>query len=358
MAAGNRVQAWDMSEDEETGRSAYGDAHAMPVGGRAGPVAEQVDSRPPSDQLRKPESSAPSSPAAGSGTLASGEAGPAAAPVSRAVPCRVHQLTHRYAPCAGATEKKARVPTGDDRTPFALIDVDLHSVPSVDTQNQKFTADMAVRLRVFIPELREKSFKFSGCAIKADADGAFREPLELQNFPLDVQRLHATYEFELSEESLGKDVSRSDVMERLYNIRVFDESKKASVAAHDDEWALYHDAMEIYARPMSSDKLRVRIVLIVKRRPMFYAVNVILPVWCIVLFSFISFQFGAAELDSRLQVRRGGGGKGKGEIGEGARVPADGSTTHNSSRLPPAHPQPHACVRTRTSTHQLLQREL
>ncbi|KAG1681015.1 hypothetical protein FOA52_009975 [Chlamydomonas sp. UWO 241] len=56
--AGNRVQAWATPlEDEETGR--HGDAQAMPVGGRAGhahhasgPVAEQVDSSRPIDQLK------------------------------------------------------------------------------------------------------------------------------------------------------------------------------------------------------------------------------------------------------------------------------------------------------------------
>ncbi|KAG1672801.1 hypothetical protein FOA52_002789 [Chlamydomonas sp. UWO 241] len=196
--------------------------------------------------------------------------------------------------------------TGDDRPPFALIDVDLHGVPKVNTELQMFTVDMDVRLRVYIPELRKVPFVFPGCVASPDVGGgAIPEPLELHNFPLDVQRLHVTYEFELAEESLDKDVTRAAVLERLYNIHYYDVSKVAreAVATLDDEWSLHHEnALDIFARPISKDKLSAKIVFVVKRRPTFYLINIALPVWCIVLFSFISFAFDAAELDVRLQV--------------------------------------------------------
>ncbi|KAG1651782.1 hypothetical protein FOA52_001950 [Chlamydomonas sp. UWO 241] len=174
-------------------------------------------------------------------------------------------------------------------------------------------------MEVYIPEFDE-SFFFRGRVVRPDGDPETKklftvdEPLELKNFPLDVQRLHVTYEFELvgnAKDSLGKDLdgkdlSRAAVMERLYNIIYFDVStaSKLAVAEHDNEWALRRgtNKFEIYARPMSGDEVGVKVVLVVERRPMFYIINIALPVWCIVLFSFISFQFGEVELDKRLQV--------------------------------------------------------
>ncbi|KAG1680421.1 hypothetical protein FOA52_015512 [Chlamydomonas sp. UWO 241] len=60
--------------------------------------------------------------------------------------------------------------------------------------------------------------------------------------------------------------------------------------------------MEMYVHPCSGKNLRVNFVLIVRRRPLFYLVNIALTVWYLVLFSFISFRFDAAELGERLQV--------------------------------------------------------
>ncbi|KAG1675891.1 hypothetical protein FOA52_001548 [Chlamydomonas sp. UWO 241] len=291
----NRVHAWE-EQDEETGR--FGSS--MPVRSRvSGPVAEQVDNRPPSDQPSKRSAKhgqAPSTPLQQRKSQSQASA-----------TAKRPQLASTE---SGAAEKLCRreaVPPPPPPCPYALIKVDLHSVPSVDTENQKFTVDMDVKMRVYIPKLRKDPFVLSGCAIKTiktDADGAIREPLELRKFPLDVQRLHVTYEFDLID-SLDKDVTREDVMERLWSVAVFDESRfSAAVAGHDDEWALCQDALEIYSdESCAVDKPRLKIVLIVKRRPTFYAVNVILPVWCIVLFAFIRFQFGAAELGERLQVQ-------------------------------------------------------
>ncbi|KAG1657908.1 hypothetical protein FOA52_005829 [Chlamydomonas sp. UWO 241] len=222
----------------------------------------------------------------------------------------------------GFDETKA-VPYKDRRATYALFDVKLNGrVPFVDTEKQTFKTDLTVEMRVYIPEFDE-SFLFRGCVVRSDGERepetktmfTVDEPLELKNFPLDVQRLHVTYEFELDhdedgEDSLGKDsdgkdLTRSDVMERLYNIIYFDmtTASQLAVTEHDDEWALRGtDKLEIYARPMSGDKVLVKVVLVVERHPTFYVINIALPVWCIVLFSFISFQFGAAELDKRLQV--------------------------------------------------------
>ncbi|KAG1680418.1 hypothetical protein FOA52_015509 [Chlamydomonas sp. UWO 241] len=148
--------------------------------------------------------------------------------------------------------------TSNDRAlPFALIDVKLREMPKVDTGEQTFTPNMDVTLLVFIPRLREEPFEFPGHVVNGAAGtGAIFEDLELRNFPLDVQRLHAMYVFNFDDTTLGN-VSQE---------AVFD------------------------------------IVLIVRRRPLFYLVNIALPVWCIMLFSFISFRFGEAELGARLQV--------------------------------------------------------
>ncbi|KAG1657909.1 hypothetical protein FOA52_005810 [Chlamydomonas sp. UWO 241] len=223
----------------------------------------------------------------------------------------------------GFDETKA-VPYKDRRATYALFDVKLNGrVPFVDTEKQTFKTDLTVEMQVYIPEFDE-SFLFRGRVVRSDGERepetkkmfTVDEPLELKNFPLDVQRLHVTYEFELVEhdedgknslgqDSDGKDLTRSDVMERLYNIIYFDmtTASQLAVAEHDNEWALRGtDKLEIYARPMSGDKVLVKVVLVVERHPTFYVINIALPVWCIVLFSFISFQFGAAELNERLQV--------------------------------------------------------
>ncbi|KAG1665337.1 hypothetical protein FOA52_011751 [Chlamydomonas sp. UWO 241] len=202
-----------------------------------------------------------------------------------------------------ADEMGTGVLSRDDRAPFALIKVDMRGVPKVDTEKQTFKASMDAKLCVYIPELRKEPFNFSGRAIGADFDGAIREPLELKHFPLDVQRLHTSYEFSLDEDSLGKDVSRADVIERLYNIHYFDESSViVAESAVDNEWSLYQHTHDIYARPMSKDKLSVKVVLVVKRRPMFYILNVFVPVWCLVMFSFCSFVLPEEDLSNRLQV--------------------------------------------------------
>ncbi|KAG1680420.1 hypothetical protein FOA52_015511 [Chlamydomonas sp. UWO 241] len=297
--AGNRVHAGAMPEDEETG---CGDAYAMDRSWRArlasgpGPVGEQVDSRPSSDQGSRRRS--PGLPPLGSKDQLRK---PDQAEAKR-TPSAMSSIS-----VLGLESDTAAKKTGDGRTPFALINVDLRSVPKVDTGQQMFTPDCDVKLRVYIPDLREKPFRFvrQDADAKKEQDGAVLEPLELHNFPLDVQRLHVTYEFKLDDVSLGndKDMPRR-VMEHLHNIHYFDVSRisKALVPQHDNEWALYRDDLEIYARPMSNDTLSVKIVFVVARNPMFYLINVILPVWCIVLFSFISFRFGAAELGERLQV--------------------------------------------------------
>ncbi|KAG1672938.1 hypothetical protein FOA52_012383 [Chlamydomonas sp. UWO 241] len=94
----------------------------------------------------------------------------------------------------------------------------------------------------------------------------------------------------------------SEELFRSDSIHYFD-VLRISVTTHDDEWALHHNALEIYAQLINTTgKWSIMMVLIVERRPMFYARNIALPVWCIVLFAFISFQFGAAELGARLQV--------------------------------------------------------
>ncbi|KAG1681016.1 hypothetical protein FOA52_009976 [Chlamydomonas sp. UWO 241] len=80
---------------------------------------------------------------------------------------------------------------------------------------------------------------------------------------------------------------------------------RVMVAAHDNKWVLGKDALVIYAKYTWIDnepKFGVKIVLITERRPPFYVLNIALPVWCIVLFAFISFQFDAAELGEHLQV--------------------------------------------------------
>ncbi|KAG1659061.1 hypothetical protein FOA52_012062 [Chlamydomonas sp. UWO 241] len=246
-------------------------------------------------------------------------------------------------PQSQGTAKRAPSTPGsssrEDGAPYALIKVDLRGMPKIDTAQQTFKVDMDVKLDMFIPNLREEPFTFLGRALNAgDPKGAFDEPLELRNFPLNAQRLHVEYEFEIDKLSLGEDfkVARSiqlrdewflretglskddpciiesarlwtvaDELQR-HSIHFFDVST-ISVTTHDDEWALHHDALEIYGQGKVIEQVRygkwsVRIVLIVKRRPLFYTLNIALAVWCIVLFAFISFQFGAAELGARLQV--------------------------------------------------------
>ncbi|KAG1678158.1 hypothetical protein FOA52_016095 [Chlamydomonas sp. UWO 241] len=165
---------------------------------------------------------------------------------------------------------------------------------------------MDVKLNVYIPELQTELLRFirTGADSEKDRYVAIPETLELVDFPVDVQRLHVTYEFELDEKSLDKDVSHDAVVTRLAaNVDFFDMSKvETSDMAHDGEWALCRDEVEIYARLLSNDKLSVQFVIIAKRRPIFYIINVMLPVWCIVLFSFLSFRFDSVELGARLQV--------------------------------------------------------
>eukprot|EP00955_Chlamydomonas_euryale_P015518 165969-Chlamydomonas_euryale.AAC.1 len=70
-----------------------------------------------------------------------------------------------------------------------------------------------VKLRVYIPELRYEEFEFRQVpsagdpgALRVPGDGvSVDEPLELQNFPLDTQRLHVECQFELDDEKLGLD---------------------------------------------------------------------------------------------------------------------------------------------------------
>ncbi|KAG1680423.1 hypothetical protein FOA52_015514 [Chlamydomonas sp. UWO 241] len=293
-------------EDEETGGDAYATEGSSWRAGRAppGPVAEQVDSRPPSDQLRRrPAMRTPSSSSQGPRPVGPLPPLPTGRleeqmrkPALESQPEQLLMQGSRFSSgILGIESSTAANKTRDDRPPFALINVDLRSVPKVDTERQSFKVDMDVKLHVHIPELSPEPFIFSGrIATPVTDGGSISEELELRNFPLDVQRLHVEYVFELDEDSLGKDVSRVDVMERLYHLQ--------SATARDNEWALYREAVEIYAHPMSNDRLSVEFVLITRRRPIFYAINVVLPVWCIVLFSFISFSFKASELERRLSV--------------------------------------------------------
>ncbi|KAG1662268.1 hypothetical protein FOA52_002157 [Chlamydomonas sp. UWO 241] len=162
---------------------------------------------------------------------------------------------------------------------------------------------MDFTLLVFIPRLREEPFEFSGHVVNGAAGtGAIFEDLELRNFPLDVQRLHAKCVFNFDETTLGN-VSQEAVSSSLIDNPPYFDITKLSVKERDSEWALDRDAVEIWGRPIpDGEQGKVfEIVLIVRRRPLFYIVNIGVPVWCIVLFSFISFRFGAAELGARLQ---------------------------------------------------------
>eukprot|EP00955_Chlamydomonas_euryale_P099164 365199-Chlamydomonas_euryale.AAC.12 len=199
---------------------------------------------------------------------------------------------------------------------YALVEVQLDDVPKIDTPEQVFTPTMEVKLSVYIRALRNEAFEFKQVPsvgrpghLEVPGTGvAIEEALALENFPLDVQRLHVNCEFELDESTLGSRFGseelaayKEEVMAYLYQVQFYDTSK-AGVLRGAGEWNC--NRTEIYARPCvgRGDRLSVRLVFVVQRRPWFYVLNIVLPACCIVSLSFISLRFPPEDISRKLSI--------------------------------------------------------
>eukprot|EP00955_Chlamydomonas_euryale_P077788 363028-Chlamydomonas_euryale.AAC.5 len=175
--------------------------------------------------------------------------------------------------------------SGFDFPHLIVIRIDLDELPKIDSYKEEFILPRSFSIKAKTMDV--KSGKYLERQVLEFPTRVVHENLELNAFPLDVQRLHVRTRLTIDDFStLEHIIARSWCAEN----------------SSDKEWKLERNTFDVYYYWTCTGSIELEVVITMRRLPLFYFYNIVVPVTCIVLFAFLSFWFSPSQLSERLQV--------------------------------------------------------